>query len=241
MALQADLFVERGFQVLALFAAHAMFYVTLRKAGSSGYTFRELPGFGFQLIRRNHAADDAQAQGVFCGERLPGVEQFRRARGADDARQEVCTAEIGEQADLHERFREARLIGSYANISREGQVHAAAGSRTIYRGDYDLRHGGDGDGDFFAGRHQGFHFVCRFALARVAQQFQVAAGAEGSACTGENHTVDGPIALRAQQCVHQFLTQLQVQRVQLLWAVQADGGDGAVAFFDYQRSGGSRL
>ncbi len=239
MPLQANLFIERGFEVLAMFAAHAMFHVALREAGSGGDAFGELFGFSFQLIGGNHAADDSQAQGVVRRKHLAGIKQFRGARGAHDPRQEICAAEIGEQADLREGFRETRLIGSDANIGCEGQVHASAGRRAIHRSDHDFRHGGDGDGDFFAGRHQSFHFVSGFALARIAQHFQIAAGAEGAACSGQDDAVDGPVRLRAQQCVHQFLAQLQIQRVQFFRAVQTDDGDCAGAFFEYERSGGA--
>src|SRR5271155_6219769 len=100
MPLQADLFVKRSFDFLAVFLNHTLFYITLRESRSGGNAFRYLLGFGFQLIRGNHATDDAQAQSVFGGKHLAGVEQFGRARGAYDARQEVCTAEIGEQTDL---------------------------------------------------------------------------------------------------------------------------------------------
>ena len=62
MPLQANFFVERCFQVFALFRTHAMFYVTLRETGSVGNAFGELLGFCFQLVGGDYAADDAQAK-----------------------------------------------------------------------------------------------------------------------------------------------------------------------------------
>src|SRR5580704_11051261 len=64
MPLQANLFIERFFEILTMLAAHAMFHVALRETCPSGDAFRELFGFSFQLIGGNHAADDSQAQGV---------------------------------------------------------------------------------------------------------------------------------------------------------------------------------
>lgn len=42
MPLEANLFIERGFELLALFLDHAMFYVALREARAGGDAFSEL-------------------------------------------------------------------------------------------------------------------------------------------------------------------------------------------------------
>jgi hypothetical protein len=78
-------------------------------------------------------------------------------------------------------------------------------------------------------------------LARVAKQFEVTAGAKGAAYSRENHAVDGPVGLRTQQRVHQFVGERQVQCVQLFRAIQTDDGDCAGAFHGYERSGGRGL
>jgi hypothetical protein len=78
-------------------------------------------------------------------------------------------------------------------------------------------------------------------LARIAQQFQVSTGAEGAACPSDNDAVDGPIGLRIQQRVHQFVGELQVQRIQLFRTIQTDDGDCAGTFYGYERSGGRWL
>src|ERR1700733_13780455 len=86
MPLQADLFVERGFQLLAVFLNHAMFYITLRETRSGGNALSELFGFSFQLIGGNHATDDSQAKRFIRGQHLAGIEQLGRARGANNPR-----------------------------------------------------------------------------------------------------------------------------------------------------------
>ena len=64
--------------------------------------------------------------------------------------------------------------------AEQREIHAAAGGWPVDGGDDQLGHVGDGSGDFFAGQDELFDFGGGFAVARVAQKFDIAAGAEGA-------------------------------------------------------------
>ena len=92
-----------------------------------------------QLLGREHAVHETDAQRLLGRHRRAAEHQLLRAREADPARQPARAAEAGDDAEVHLGLTEARLRGRVDPVAGAGQL-AAAAERVAVHG-RDARHG----------------------------------------------------------------------------------------------------
>src|ERR1700686_3945643 len=131
---------------------------------------------GFELVGGEEVVNDAETMRRLRVNHFAEVEHFRGNGGADELREEVSPAIVGEEADL-------------------GKILAEDGARgrPVDGGDDGLRHGANIQDSLHAGAKYGGEFGGIAALAALADGAKIAAGTEGSARAGEHDDMDGRI------------------------------------------------
>jgi len=100
---------------------------------------RQPVGLGGELIRRDHAIDNAQAP---HGRRIHGIgeqQQFHRLLVTGEAWQEPRRTAIGTGTDAAVGQRELRTCGRQHQIAGEHDADAGPGDSAMYRSDHRLR------------------------------------------------------------------------------------------------------
>ena len=97
---------------------------------------------GQQRVRFAQAVEEAPALRFRAVHRSAGVQQFRCAAGADDARQDVARAHVGAgETDAHEQECDPAGRRAEAQIGRHRDDRAGAGADAIHCGHDHLRAG----------------------------------------------------------------------------------------------------
>ncbi len=88
------------------------------------------------MLRRNDAAEEAPALALFRGHEAAGIEQLRRPRLADDARQDRAGAHVAAgKTHLVEQERDLGSRGGQTHVGGHGDDRARAGADAVNRRD----------------------------------------------------------------------------------------------------------
>ena len=88
-----------------------------------------------QLRGGNNFVDQADAVSLLCVDDGAGEQQLERGPAAHEARQPLRASITGNDAQLHLRLAEARVVGSHAQSAGHGQFAASAEGKSLNAGD----------------------------------------------------------------------------------------------------------
>src|SRR5215468_3655611 len=108
--------VERAHQVIFVAMENGLFYGADGKLRPFSDFLGKSGDRGLELVRRVEMIDDPQAVRSGGVNHFPGVEHFRSDRWANELRQEVGSAVIGEQSDFGEILPESRTLHGEADV-----------------------------------------------------------------------------------------------------------------------------
>ena len=182
-----------------------------------------------------HAVDQPDARRFLGAEFAPGVGQFAHHAVADQARQALQAADVGDHAEVDLLDREARVRGAVAHVGAGDQVHAAADAGAVDGGEHRLAAAFDAGERVLQVEDQVAQVLARARLAGVLHQrqdahhhLQVDAGAEVGARAVHHRDARGRRAVDPLHRGADVLPHLHVQRVGLVGPVQRHHRDLAV-------------
>ena len=151
-----------------------------------------------QRIGFDHPADEAPVQRRIGIDHIAGIEQLRRPRLADDARQDPGAAIAGNDAQLEESDAEFRPIAGDAHVREAGKIASQPDGRPIDCGNQ--RHAQSVERaqdlvDVVAIAVRDFGRSAAEIAGLVLHRLDIAARAEGSARSGEDHAAHVDIAV----------------------------------------------
>jgi hypothetical protein len=184
---------------------------------------------GFELVGGKKMIEDAETMGGLRVNHFPEVEHFGGDGRADELRQKIGAAVIGEQADFGKILAEGGAIHGETDVAGESEIHAGAGGRAVDGGDHGLGHGADIHDGLHAGAEDGAELGGIATLAALANGAQIAAGTECAAGAGEDDDVDGRIARDADESRVESGGELVIEGVEAVGAIHHECDDRTVA------------
>ena len=178
---------------------------------------------------RDDAADETPVECRLRIDHVTGVEQLRRARLADDARQDPRPAIAGNDAELEKGNAELRPVGSDAHVRKTGEIAAQPDRWPVHRRD-------QRDAQTVQ-RAQHLVDVVTITVRNLRRstaecsgpllhRLDVAARTEGPPRSGENHTAN--IHVRIDRIAGRregIPVALRAERIHRLGAVEGKRGD----------------
>jgi len=183
---------------------------------------------------RDHAADKAPIERGRRVDHITGIEQFSRARFADDARQDPGAAIAGDDAQLEEGHAKLCLVGSNSDVSQAGEIAAKPDRGAVDRCDQ-----GHAQAvkraqhlvDVVAIAVRNLGRIAAEGAAAILHRLDIAARAEGAARTGQDHAAHVHVEIH---CVASggkgIAIALGAERVHRLRTVKRKCGDVAGCF-----------
>ena len=151
-----------------------------------------------QRISFDHPADEAPVQRRIGIDHIAGIEQLRRPRLADDARQDPGAAIAGNDTQLEESDAEFRPIAGDAHVREAGEIASQPDGRAVDR--RDKRHAQSVERaqdlvDVVAIAVRDFGRIAAEIAGLVLHRLDIAARAESPPRSGEDHAAHVDIAV----------------------------------------------
>src|SRR6266850_1678131 len=188
---------------------------------------RELAGRRHELLRRDHAAHETARERFLRREDPPGVDPLRGLARADQARQEPRAGRLPDHPAAREHEADPRGGRGDADVHRQRHGDAEAHRGTVDGGDQRLLHVEDAQGDAPAPvpvLPGGLTAAPGDAVEGLAAPGKIRARAERAARPGDDQRADRVVGVGQLEDGEQLLEHDGVERVELVRAVQGDGG-----------------